>query len=192
MPGKSRIAVFIAAASLFALPIAAHSQDSSTASQSSVAKPKKSAPLAKKHAKVWTNDDQLFEHAPASSPSSADNSSQSAPTAAKKSVQAKTPPPRVGGPPALSDPKTPDQADSMIAWEDRDIAAQEQGIADLQKRLDSASPDQKDSLQRLIQNRTQVLAQTRKEEEALKAKKDQLQKSADDAAKSPSNAAPQQ
>lgn len=190
MRGTPRIATF-AAAALLTLPIAGHSENSQAGSQAAATQQEKPKPPAKKRAKVWTNDDTMFDR-PVASPTTEAKQPQPAPAAATKPVTGKPTTPRVGGPAALADPKTPNDADRMIAWEDRDIAAQEQGIADLRKQLDSASPDQKDSLQRLLQNRTQALAETRKEEEALKAKKEELQKNGADGTKTPAGATPQQ
>ena len=63
----------------------------------------------------------------------------------------------------------------MIAWEGRDIEAQQATITQLQKELDAAPPEQREALQKSFQQRMQVLAETRKELEALQAKKEALQ-----------------
>jgi hypothetical protein len=76
----------------------------------------------------------------------------------------------------LSDPKTPESADKMIAWEDRDIAAQEEFVARLKTQLETAAPEDRDHLQNLIIERQKIIADTRKERDGLIAQKRVLEK----------------
>ena len=130
---------------------------------------------------MWTNDDLG-----SSGSSAASEDAQAAPAAAaaSPSVQGNvtsTKPgsaagPRPGGPAVLTNPKNIDEANKMLAWEDRDIAAQEEGVAKLQKELEDAPPEGKEALQRTLQERQRILAETRQEKQALVDKKEALQK----------------
>jgi hypothetical protein len=77
---------------------------------------------------------------------------------------------------ALSNPKTVDEADGMIAWEQRDIDSQQQYVDRVQSELDQAPPDQKQHLQKVLAERQQVLADTRREQQDLIAQKKLLQR----------------
>jgi hypothetical protein len=79
-------------------------------------------------------------------------------------------------PPKLSNPKTPADADQMIAWENRDIAAQQEYVERLKKQLETAPPDQQKHLEDTLQNRIQVIADTQKERDGLITQKQALEK----------------
>src|SRR5439155_18140171 len=106
----------------------------------------------------------------------------------KRSDEGKNPPSaedtsRSNGPPRdkhplLSDPKTVESADKMIAWEDRDIAAQEEFVARLKTQLETAAFENRDHLQKLIIERQQIIADTRKERDGLVAQRKGLEKKA--------------
>ncbi len=66
----------------------------------------------------------------------------------------------------------------MVAWEDRDIEAQQQFVDRLQKELDEAPADQIDRLEKLLKERKQILGDTRKERQALLDQKKELEKKA--------------
>lgn len=66
----------------------------------------------------------------------------------------------------------------MIAWENRDIAAQEEFLEKVKQELDEAPADQKERLAKLVQERTQILANTRKELQNLQTKKQEFEKAA--------------
>ena len=66
----------------------------------------------------------------------------------------------------------------MMSWENRDIEAQQETVAQLQKELDGAPPERREALQKLLQERMQVLAESSKELQALQAKKQELQQKA--------------
>ncbi len=62
----------------------------------------------------------------------------------------------------------------MIAWEDRDIASQEEFVDGLRKRLLDAPPEDQERLRNLFKERMQILAEARKEREALQQQKKEL------------------
>ena len=76
----------------------------------------------------------------------------------------------------LSDPKTVESADKMIAWEERDIAAQEEFVIRLKTQLESAPLEDRDHLQKLIIERQKIIADTRSERDGLVAQKKALAK----------------
>ena len=135
----------------------------------------KPAPTARK---VWTVDDVISLRSPA------DNhvreiGEQSAEAAVSKAAARQTTaskPARPGAPPALSNPKTLEDADKMMAWENRDNEAQQEFVDSVQKQLDEAPADQKERLQKLLQERTQVLVDLRKEQQNLVAQRKELEK----------------
>ena len=185
-----------AAVVLMLCPAAVFAQQSSQSSPAQ-AKPQpaantdqKAKPAAAKSAKVWTDDDisslrtpediYLDQQARAAQDAAAANPSQPAPAAKKQ----------IGAPPVLSNPKTVDDADKMIAWEQRDVDSQQQYVDKLKQELDNAPADQKDQLQNLLQQRIQILNATRKEMQGIEAQKQQLEKKP--AADSNSTGQPQQ
>jgi hypothetical protein len=138
----------------------------------------KKAPPAKPKKKTWTDDDMRALHSPADS--SADQKQapgQKPADAAVANTSSAQEPPR-DKPPLLSDPKTVESADKMIAWEDRDIAAQEEFVARLKTQLETAAPEDRDHLQQLIAERQQIIVDTRRERDGLAAQKKALQKKA--------------
>ena len=156
----------------------ARAQDNSSPSTQSNSADKKT-PNAKPK-KIWTDDDVSTLHSPADSYKDqnqaqvgevAKNVSSAQSTAVSKE-------PSDNKPPLLSDPKTVESADKMIAWEDRDIAAQEEFVARLKTQLESAEPENRDHLQNLITERQKIIADTRKERDGLVAQKKSLEKKA--------------
>ena len=145
--------------------------------------PVKQEKPAKKPHKVWTDEEVGSLRTPADAyaeaeqtqagRAAADQSSATGnQTAALKQAQKGVPPP------ILTNPKSLEEADKMIAWENRDIAAQEEFLAKLRQQLDEAPADQKERLAKLLQERTQILANTRKELQNLQTKKRELGKPA--------------
>jgi hypothetical protein len=130
--------------------------------------------------KVWTDDDlgtirsrgdiTVAAAQNPTIPATADsNETPSAP--AKTSATALT-----TGKAALSNPKTPEEADGMIAWEQRDVDSQQEYVDRVQEQLDQAPPDQKEHFQKILAERQRVLADTRREQQDLIAQKKLLQK----------------
>lgn len=158
---------------------AQQSQSSSTdSSQKQAATVQKSKPASAKTPKVWTEDDIASVRTPADdymdqeraqAPEAPAAANQSQPATAKSGQQPTAPP-------ALSNPKTAEDADKMIAWEQKDVNAQQQFINDLKQQVDAARPDQKDRLQKLLQQHINNLAVTQKELQAVQAQKEALEK----------------
>ena len=149
---------------------AAGQKSSSAAQQKTTSKPRK----------VWTDDDlgslrrNDISVAAAQTPT-IPASPDAASAAAPKQTQAGKPSvPRKEA--ALSNPKTVDEADGMIAWEQRDIDSQQQFVDHVQSELDQAAPDQKERLQKVLAERQQTLADTRREQQDLIARRKLLQK----------------
>ena len=134
---------------------------------------------AKPH-KVWTDDDlsSMRSHgditvAAAQSPTiPATTDAGPSPAVPAKTSAAAQP----VGKAALSNPKTVDDADKMISWEQRDIDSQQEFVDRLQTELEQAPADQKERLQKSIAEHQQYLADTRQEQQALIAQKKLLQK----------------
>lgn len=150
----------------------------SQASDSQKQQVKPAAPA--KPATVWTDDnissvrsasDIYLEQKRAADAAAATQAANAAKPAPKPS-------PKDHAPASLSNPKTAQDADGMIAWENRDIAAQQQFLQELQKRIDSAPPDEKARLQQDLQAHAQTLAETQKERDELVTQKQQLEKKA--------------
>jgi hypothetical protein len=157
----------------------ATAQDNASAStQSNSANKKASSAKAKK---TWTEDDVAALHSPADSYRDQQQAQvQGAGDVAKNPASAQetsalNEPPR-DKPPLLSDPKTVESADKMIAWEDRDIAAQEEFVARLKTQLETAAPEARDHLENLIVERQKIILDTRKERDGLIAQKRTLEK----------------
>jgi len=159
-----------------AVPTAAHAQDAARNSDAATQVPKQ------KHVsspnKVWTDDD-VTSPRPVADVSVTKKESRAAdrvapPAPAKEGTASK--PARSAAPPALSNPKTLDEADKMIAWENRDIEAQQEFVDRLQKELRQAPVAQRARLQKLLEERTQILADVRKEQQALVAQRKELEK----------------
>jgi hypothetical protein len=101
--------------------------------------------------------------------------SQAQPAASSSAVTAK--PAVKNHPPLLSDPKTVDDADRMIAWENRDIDSQQEYVDRLQTQIETATtPDQKEHWQQILAERQKILADTRREQQELVAQRKALQK----------------
>jgi len=129
--------------------------------------------------KTWTDDDVSALHSPADSyrdqkQAQADETAEDA-TSVQPTPVSKEPRDK---PPLLSDPKSVESADKMIAWEERDIAAQEEFVARLRTQLESAAPEERDHLQSLLIDRQKIIADTRKERDGLLAQKKSLEKKA--------------
>jgi len=145
-------------------------KSSSAAQQKTTSRPRK----------VWTDDDlgslrrSDISVAAAQTPT-IPASPDAAPAPAPKQAQASKPS-VPGKTAALSNPKTVDEADGMIAWEQRDIDSQQQYVDGVQAELDQAPPDQKGRLQKVLAERQQTLADTRREQQELIAQKKLLQK----------------
>jgi flagellum-specific peptidoglycan hydrolase FlgJ len=166
----------------------AAAQDNSSNSTESKSTEKKN-PRAKPK-KTWTDDDVTALRSPADAYSDqergqAEKSAPAANTPAAAQSLAASKEPRLDKPPLLSNPKTVESADKMIAWEERDIAAQEEFVARLKTQLETTPFDEQDALQKKIADREKIVADTRKERDGLAAQKKELVKKAAGAAVQP-------
>ena len=172
-------AIIVSAAGL-ALAFSAPAQQSAhSATKSSSAKHKTSAPKKK----VWTDDNidsvltpaDRYQEQQEAKIELQDASSKQA-VAGNQATSAAQP--SKTQPPRLSNPKDVESADNMIAWEDRDIAAQTEFIGRLQQELDAAPASDKPRLQNLLEQKKQLLEQTKAERQGLVDQKKQLQRKA--------------
>jgi hypothetical protein len=140
---------------------------------------KKQAPAASTH-KVWTEDDLATVRTPADSyAEKATAQAQAAAATAQQTDTAKqtsAAPAKPSKTPPLAHANSVDDADKKIAWEERDIQAQEEFIDSVQRELDQAPTDQREHLQKVIEENQKILADTRKELAGLQAQRKQLEK----------------
>jgi hypothetical protein len=180
---KHQISLTLGCAALLFAATATSSlaQDSQNAkSPQTTAKDSSSTP--KKH-KVWTDDEVSTLRTPADSYVEQKQAAEaaSAAAAAVAAQEAKSRPKsdkHVGGPPALSNPKSTDDADRMIAWENRDIDAQQEFIDKLRAQLQQATPEDRDQLEKDLAKRVHMLEVTQKERDTLATQKKELGKKA--------------
>lgn len=150
-------------------------------SQTSDSQTQQVKPAPAKPATVWTDDNISSVRSAADVYAEQKKAADTAAAAARAASAAKPVPKPVTqdrAPATLSNPKTVEDADGMIAWESRDIVAQQQFLQELQKRIDAAPPDQRARLQQDLQAHAQTLAETQKERDTLIAQKQQLEKKA--------------
>jgi hypothetical protein len=166
---------FLASVALLGLTSAALAQSDS---KKSTPPAKHAKPTSKAH-KVWTEDDLGSVHPAAVEPENqtAQAGASQQDSAANQTSTSKQPQKGVP-PPTLTNPKSAEDADKMIAWEGRDIQAQEEFIARLKTQIDEAPADQKERLTKLLQQRNQILANTHNELKNLQNKKRELEKPA--------------
>ena len=172
-----RLLIAFAVALAFATGAPAQ-QSAQSAARSSSAK-RKTAPQKK----VWTDDNigsvrtpaDNYEEKQEAKAEVKDASSKQAVAGSQSSGTAQQP---KDHPPLLSNPKTVESADQMIAWEDRDIASQTDFIGKLQQELDAAPTSDKPRLQKLIGEKKQILEQTKAERQGLIDQKKGLQQKA--------------
>ena len=163
---------------------AMHAQDSpDTKSPQGAAKNSSSAP--KKHT-VWTDDEVSTLRTPEDNYVQQKQAAEAAATVAAAAEQAKSKPKpgkAVGGPSRLMNPKSPDDADRMIAWENRDVDAQQEFVDNLRTQIQEAKPEDRPQLEKTLAQRVQIVEETKKERDALVAQKKELEKKAGSAAK---------
>ena len=144
-------------------------------SQGSATRSKQHKPAPKKE-KVWTNDDIASVPAPAAANQNqtVQSGASEQPVAATQTADSQ--PPKAVRQFAFTNPKTVEDADKSIAWENRDILAQQEFLLKIRREIDEAPADQKDRLTKLLEQRTQILADTRNELKSIEAKKQKLEK----------------
>lgn len=140
--------------------------------------PAKHAKTAPKTHKVWTEDD--FGSVPQPATAAAQNQTGQADatqqTGAANQTSSSNHTQKGVPPPTLTNPKSLQEADKMIAWENRDIAAQEEFLDKLKEQISEAPDDQKDRLTKMLEQRKQILANTRNELKNLETKRKDLEK----------------
>jgi len=161
-------------------------QDSANATTPQATAKDTSSP--KKAHKVWTEDEVSTLRTPEDNYVEQKQAAEAAVAAANAAAAqlAKSKPKtekHVGGPPALSNPKSPDDADRMIAWENRDVDAQQELIETLRTQLEQASPEDREKLEKNLTKHVQMLEGTKKERDALMTQKKELEKKAGSGAK---------
>jgi plasmid maintenance system killer protein len=147
----------------------------------------KDSPSAAKKHKVWTDEEVSTLRTPADDYVEQKQAAESAAAvaAAAAAEQAKSKPKSgkpLGGPSRLSNPKSPDDADRMIAWENRDVDAQQEFVDKLRTQLEQASPEEREQLEKRLAQRVQIVEDTMKERDALVAQKKELEKKTGSAA----------
>lgn len=171
----------VLAGAVLATTVCAHPQDSTKPADQ---KARQQKPAAKPH-KVWTDDDLGSLHrsgglaiSSTAAPEPSGPSAADAATTPPKQADPKadTGKPLKDHPPLLSNPKTPAEADGMIAWEQRDIDSQQEYVDRLQAELEQAPAERREHLQSVIAERQQVIADTRREQQQLIAQKKTLEK----------------
>ena len=182
MKNTSLVRAMLLASALLGSATLTYGQGTSgQADQKNAARQQKTA--SKPH-KVWTDDDLgslhrssgvtvAQAHAESEMPKAQD-APDSAPVAEAKKPQSKSA--LKTGPDALAHPKTTDDAEKMIAWEQRDIDSQQEFVDRIQDELDHAPADQKEHLQKVLAQHQQSLADVRREQQQLMADKKLLQK----------------
>jgi hypothetical protein len=155
-------------------------QDSSQVAYASEAEGKAAKTPPKKAPKVWT-EDNLGSVRTASDNYLDQKAAAEAAAAAKTAVkqeQTATPKPTVGGKAALANPKSSADADKMIAWEERDLDAQQEFVNKLRTDLQTASPEEKERIQKQIDKRLQIIEEVKQERNSLLSQKKAMEKKA--------------
>lgn len=182
MGNRSLVRAMLLVSAAFGSATLACGQDTSgQADRKNAAQPQKATP--KPH-KVWTDDDlgslprssgvSVAQAHPESEMPKAQGTPES--TALPETKKAESKSTLKTGPDALAHPKTIDDADKMIAWEQRDIDSQQEYVDRLREQVDQAPADEKEHLQKVLADRQQILADTRREQQQLIADKRTLQK----------------
>jgi hypothetical protein len=154
-------------------------QDSSQVAYSSDATSAKAtkAAAAKPH-KVWTEDDLGTVRTVADKYKDQKAADAQGETGAANQPKANkpAPPPAVGGRSLLSNPKSPEDADRMIAWEDRDLEAQLEFADRLRAQLHDAAPQDRDHLKEQLAERMKIIEEIKQEKASLVQQKNALAK----------------
>jgi len=178
---------FGCAAILFAATSASSlAQDAQDAKPSQV--PAKDLSAPKKAHKVWTDDEVATLRTPEDNyieqkQAAAAATAAAAAAAAQQEKSKPKPEKHVGAPPALSNPKSPEDADRMIAWENRDVDAQQEFIDKLRTQVEQAGPDNREALEKDLTKHIKMLEDTKKERDALATQKKELERKAGSEAK---------
>jgi hypothetical protein len=170
---------FGCAAILFAAGTSSLAQDAQNAKPSQA--PAKDSSAPKKH-KVWTDDEVSTLRTPEDNYIEQKQAAEAAAAAAAAAAQQVKSTPKsekhVGAAPALSNPKSPEDADRMIAWENRDVDAQQELIDRERTQVEQATPETREALEKDLAKHIKMLEGTKKERDALVTQKKELEKKA--------------
>lgn len=150
-------------------PVLAQDASSTNSANPALASTAEKKPPAKSH-KVWTEDNVTTLRTPA------DNFE------AQKHVTAPAPPSGSGSSTngkkhnALSDPQSVEEADKMMAWEQRDLQAQTEYLDRVNQQIQQADGDERTRLEQEVAYYTKVLARTKAELKNLQDKKSEFEK----------------
>jgi hypothetical protein len=138
-------------------------------------------PPAKSH-KTWTDDDVKSLRTPGDnyvlekeSQAAAARTQAEAEQATKQSAAE---PANQRGKHGLANPKSLDEADRMIAWEQRDLDAQQEAVDRTRKELAEAAPEEKAHKQKVLEQYLENVENVRREKQALLKQKGELEKKA--------------
>ena len=196
MRNSSLLRAAVASTVLIGFSVAAHAQ--SEPQKKNTNTPAQSQKPAPKPHKVWTEDnlstvrtqaDNYIEAKDRQSTAAA-NATASVQTAAEKQPAAN--PQKAPNPAPLAHAKSAADADFKIEWEKKDIQGQEEYLVRMQGELEQAPPEQKEHIQKLIEQHTQILADTRKELQGLEQQKKDFQKNPPAQGSSPGSQPPSQ
>jgi len=146
-----------------------------SASQGSATRSKQHKQAPKKE-KVWTNDDLGSVPTPVAAKGNQTPPSGASEQPAAANQTADSQQPQAARTFAFVNPKTVEDADKSIAWENRDILAQQDFLVKIKREIDEAPADQKERLTKLLEERTKILADTRNELKDIETKKKNLEK----------------
>jgi len=181
MRNQAHFGTFLAVAILLVCPCAGAqgTPDSSAGSQQATQKP-----TAKPH-KTWTDDDvsslrtpadnyvrEKEEQATAAAAKQAEEAQAVKQAAANTSAQKATPSP-------LSNPKSPSDADRMIAWEQRDLDSQQEAVEQTKQELAAATtPEERAQKQKALDHYIDCVERIKQEKQGLEKDRSSLQKKA--------------
>jgi len=165
-----------ASAILLGFSVAAHAQSEPQKTDKPV--PAQGQKPAKKPHKVWTDDNLSAVRTPQTAYIAATDKQSPAGTPAAQDASEKQPvagSQKPGKVAPLSHAKSLEDAENKIEWEKRDIQGQEEYLVRMQGELEQAPPDQKEHIQKLIEQHKQILADTRNELKGLEDQKKDFQ-----------------
>ncbi len=141
-------------------------------------------PAPKSH-KVWTNDevgtlrtleDEHIEAAQRQKERADEAAKQIAAANATSAETQVKPQEKPALPSKFANAKTATEIGDVIAWEERDIASEQDYLVKIKKELDEAPPADRERLTKLLADKTRVLASTKEELKTFEEKKKSLEK----------------
>jgi len=181
MKNSSLMRIAVTSTILIGFSATAHAQ-SEPRKKNKTAPAQTQQPASKPH-KVWTEDNLSTVRTPADRYSEAkDRQSAGSHSEAAASLQEASEKQPVANSqksakiPPLSHAKSVEDANFKIEWEKKDIQGQEEYLVRMQGELEQAPADQKEHIQKLIEQHQQILADTRNELKGLEEQKKDFQK----------------